>query len=136
VGKNILRLGGAALVVAAVLGLNSLEQGERTLIGLVVGVPSFALMLISRRQLGGSFSVNPEAKTLVTSGLYSRLQHPMYIFLDLFLASLIVVLGLPVLLWVWALLVLVQVIQSGREEKVLAAAFGAEYRAYSARTWL
>jgi protein-S-isoprenylcysteine O-methyltransferase Ste14 len=135
-GKIVLRLAGAALIAVAVVGLVSLEQGERTLVGLVVGIPSFALMILSRRQLGNSFAVKPQATTLVTSGLYSRIQHPMYLFLDLFLASFIVVFGSPVLLWPWAVLVVLQVIQSRKEEKVLSDAFGETYFTYSRSTWL
>ena len=94
------------------------------------------LMMISRRQLGNSFSVLPEAKALVSTGLYLKLQHPMYLFLDLFLAALIVALHWPVLLWAWGILVVIQTVQVRREEKVLAASFGAAYEAYRGGTWL
>jgi protein-S-isoprenylcysteine O-methyltransferase Ste14 len=107
----------------------------RLVIGIIIGLPSFLLMLISRRQLGDSFSIMPEAKTLVTTGLYYRIQHPMYFFLDLFLVSIIIVLGWSILLWAWIILVVVQILQSRREEKVLSAAFGAEYEAYQSQTW-
>jgi protein-S-isoprenylcysteine O-methyltransferase Ste14 len=69
----------------------------------------------------------PEARALVTTGLYSRIQHPMYVFLDLFLASVIVGLDWPIVLWGWAIVVVVQAMQGRREEKVLAAAFGDDY---------
>jgi protein-S-isoprenylcysteine O-methyltransferase Ste14 len=85
--------------------------------------------------LGASFSVAPEAKALVTTGLYARIQHPMYVFLDLLLLTVIVALGTSILLLPWAIIVVVQTLQSRREEKVLAAAFGADYDSYRSRTW-
>jgi protein-S-isoprenylcysteine O-methyltransferase Ste14 len=84
-------------------------------------------------QLGRSLSVMPEARRLVTAGLYSRIRHPLY------LAEAIATLG--VLLQFRSieavLLVLVQFgLQLWRmreEEKVLEAAFP-DYAAYRGRT--
>lgn len=89
--------------------------------------------VVSLLQLARSFSVMPEARRLVTSGLYSRIRHPLY------LAEAIATLG--VLLQFRSiealLLVLVQFgLQLWRmheEEKVLAAAFP-EYTGYRSRT--
>lgn len=101
-----------------------------------IGIPAFALMIVSRRQLGESFSVMPAAKALVVNGVYSRIQHPMYVFLDLFLASAIVALGYSILVWLWGVLIFVQILQSHREESVLRSAFGAEYDHYANQTWI
>jgi len=133
---TLFRLAGAAAVACLALAATSMGPGARIAIGIVVGLPSFILMVISRRQLGASFAVGPKAKALVTTGLYSRIQHPLYLFLDLFLLGVVVAIGLPALILVWAALVVMQAIQSRREEKVLAEGFGAEYEAYKARTWL
>jgi len=134
--KTVFRLAGAASVAALALAAISMNQNARLAVSILVGLPSFVLILISRRQLGKSFSVMPEARALVTTGPYSRIQHPMYVFLDLFLLALIIALDWPVLLLGWGILVVVQVLQAQREEKVLAAAFGADYVAYTNGTWL
>lgn len=133
--KTTIRLLGAAIIVALALAVTSIGETPRILLSMVIGLPSFVLMIISRNQLGKSFSVMPAARALVTTGLYSKILHPMYVFLDLFLVSLIVGLNWPILLWAWAVVVLVQTLQGRREEKVLAAAFGAEYEAYRSRCW-
>jgi protein-S-isoprenylcysteine O-methyltransferase Ste14 len=133
---TVVRLAGAALMLILVLGASSAGFLPRIAMSVVIGVPAFILMIVSRRQLGKSFAVMPTAKSLVTTGLYSRIQHPMYVFLDLFLASVIMALDMPVLLWIWGILVIVQFFQSRREEAVLQAAFGAEYEAYAKRTWM
>jgi protein-S-isoprenylcysteine O-methyltransferase Ste14 len=134
--KTVVRILGGATVAALAVAATSMSQGPRLALSIVVGLPSFVLLIISRRQLGTSFSVNPEARTLVTKGLYSKIQHPMYLFLDLFIVALIVALDWSILLPIWGILVVVQVLRARREEKVLASAFGVEYRTYEARTWL
>ena len=90
---------------------------------------------IARYQLGRSFSVTPQARQLVTNGLYARFRNPIYI------ASPILMVSLSLLLaqW-WPLLLLIvviplQIARARREAKVLRAAFGAEYDRYRARTW-
>jgi len=40
------------------------------------------LMALARIQLGKAFSVAPKATTLVTHGLYSKIPHPLFVFLD------------------------------------------------------
>jgi protein-S-isoprenylcysteine O-methyltransferase Ste14 len=134
--RTFIRFVGAAMVAALAFAATSLGQSIHVVLGIVVGLPSFVLMIVSRRQLGESFSIMPDAKALVTTGLYSKLQHPMYVFLDLFLVGVIIVLDLPILLWAWGILVVVQTLQSRKEEKVLAAAFGDKFEAYKANVWL
>ena len=99
--KTPLRLIGAAIAAALAFGAASMSQVPRLAIGIVVGLPSLVLIIIGRRQLGESFSVMPKAKSLVTTGLYSRIQHPLYVFLDLLLLAVIVAFQLPVILWAW-----------------------------------
>ena len=125
----------SALAAAVAFEATSLGTGTRFAAAGIIGLPSLVLMIISRRQLGTSFSARPEARALVTTGLYSRIQHPMYLFLDLFLLALIIGSGWPILLLGWGILVVVQIIQARREEDMLAGTFGAYYETYKARTW-
>jgi protein-S-isoprenylcysteine O-methyltransferase Ste14 len=96
----------------------------------------FAWIVIARFQLGRSFSVTPRARQLVTSGVYARIRHPIY------LASPFLLIGFSLVMatW-WPLLLLVvviplQIARARREEAILRATFGAEYDRYRARTWL
>lgn len=82
--KIAIRFVGSVIVAALALVATSMDQIFRIAISVIVGLPSFVLIIISRRQLGKSFSVMPEARVLVTTGLYSRIQHPTYVFLALF----------------------------------------------------
>jgi protein-S-isoprenylcysteine O-methyltransferase Ste14 len=133
--RTVLRAAGAVIVAALAFAATLAGEGARLALGVLIGLPSFALMIISRGQLGKSFAVLPEARELVTTGLYSKIQHPMYVFLDLFLVALIVVFDVPVLLLAWGILVAVQLLQVRREEKMLADAFGVSYESYRSRTW-
>ena len=134
--RTVVRIAGALATLVAAYAAASMGHMARVIVGAGVGLPSFILMVISRRQLGASFAITPEAKSLVTTGLYSHIQHPMYLFLDLLLVALIVSFGLRLLLPVWAVIVAIQMLQAGREEKVLAEAFTGEYKAYARRLWV
>ena len=92
-------------------------------------------LVVARRQLGRAFAFTPQAKGLVTQGLYSRIPHPMYVFLDIALLGGIIVLRQLWLLVLWATLVAAQVLQAGREAKILEHSFGDVYRNYRTRTW-
>ena len=93
------------------------------------------LWFIARWQLGEAFSVAPEARRLVTWGLYSKLRHPIYVFGTLaFLFVVLALQGWPALI-IWLVVILIQVGRARREETVLSEMFGAEYSAYRSRTW-
>ena len=125
----------AVILLAIAYYCSSLEFSTRLIIGIVIGVLALILLITSRVQLGKSFAVMPEAKALVTTGIYSKIRHPLYLFIDLVLISIIIILGIPLLLLVPAVLFTTQHFQSKREEKVLLEAFGKEYEEYKASTW-
>ena len=133
--RTVLLLVCAASIAAFAFVATSLAQTVRLVTGLVIGLPALTLMIVSRVQLGEAFSVKPECKALVTTGIYSKIQHPLYFFLDLFLIGVIILLGWPILLVAWGILVLLQMRQAGKEERVLASGFGGEYEAYRSRAW-
>ena len=102
---------------------------------LVLSLVCAVLWFIARWQLGAAFSVQPEARHLVTSGLYAKIRHPIYVFgTGAFLLVLLALQGWAGLA-IWAILIPVQVLRAGREERVLTRASGAEYEAYRDSTW-
>jgi protein-S-isoprenylcysteine O-methyltransferase Ste14 len=131
----VIRLVGAAVIALLALMINTLAGNIRFVVGILIAITSLVLLLVARRHLGSSFAVIPEAKGLVTKGLYSRIQHPLYFFLDLIILGLIIAFDIPILLLAWGVLVIIHVLQARREENVLAAAYGDEYEAYQKRTW-
>ncbi len=102
---------------------------------LVLSVVCAILWFIARGQLGAAFSVKPEARHLVTTGLYAKIRHPIYVFgTSAFLLVLLAMQGWPGLV-IWAIIIPIQVVRARREQRALAQAFGAEYQAYRASTW-
>lgn len=48
--------------------------------GLVLLFLGLVFLTVARFQLGNSFSLTPQARQLVTHGLYSRIRNPVYVF--------------------------------------------------------
>ena len=110
-------------------------MSAETIAGVMLAAISFALAVVARVQLGKSFAVTPKAKDLVTHGLYSRLQHPMYVFVDLTVCGIaLAVHGWYVLLLLVVLLPL-QMRNALRESTLLKEKFGEHYEVYRRATW-
>jgi len=105
------------------------------IIGTAIAAPAMLLLLLARIQLGRAFSVRAKASNLVTSGLYSRIRNPIYVFSALFLLGIIIWSGRPLYLLIFAGLVPMQIVRSRKESAVLEAKFGEEYREYKQKTW-
>jgi len=103
--------------------------------GLALTIIGIVPLTIARFNLGDSFSIAPEARKLVTHGIYSRIRHPVYVFATLIVAGVAFYFRIPMLLLVLAPLIPVQIARARREEQVLEAKFGEEYRAYRRKTW-
>jgi protein-S-isoprenylcysteine O-methyltransferase Ste14 len=103
--------------------------------GGVMAAAGVVLLIVARLQLGAAFSVRAKAKTLVTTGIYSRIRNPIYVFSAMFLVGIVIVSERWLLLLPIALLVPMQIARARKEERVLAAAFGEEYARYKAGTW-
>lgn len=124
-----------AFAVFLVMNIHSVAWTPVRVAGAVVAGIGLVLLLTARIQLGRSFSVSAQARKLVTTGLYSRIRNPIYVFSAMFLCGLVVAMGRPILLIVLLALVPVQVKRARKEEQVLTDAFGEEYVRYKARTW-
>jgi protein-S-isoprenylcysteine O-methyltransferase Ste14 len=103
--------------------------------GFALGVVFLTLVFLARLQLGDSFSISPQARKLVTTGLYSKIRHPVYVF------GTLAILGIALYLHLWALLAVasfvipMQVVRARAEERVLLEKFGEEYLRYKSGTW-
>ncbi len=104
-------------------------------IGTALVVAGMSGIAVARYQLGRSFSIKPEAHALITSGVYSKIRNPIYVFGAVMIAGLVLVLQRPVL-WIFVGIVIVgQTLRARREARVLEAAFGDAYREYRRKTW-
>jgi len=106
-------------------------------LGVGLGAAGLALLVWVHRTLGRHWSTNLQLRkehTLVTSGPYCWVRHPMYTALFSFFAGLVLVSAS----WLVALLVVVATFvlyaRVGKEETMMIEQFGDEYRNYMQRT--
>ena len=128
----------ALVVVAALIFLKlswELPWTVPRIAGPAIAIPSLLLFVLARIQLGRAFSVRAKASTLVTSGIYSRIRNPIYIFGSLMIAGIILWMNRPWLLLFLAVLVPLQAYRIRKEERVLEERFGTAYLEYKQRTW-
>lgn len=103
--------------------------------GLVLMILGLALLALARFQLGDSFSLSPQARKLVTHGIYSRIRNPIYVFGMFIFAGLFIFLDQPYLFLFFLLIIPLQFFRARAESRVLEERFGEEYRQYKAMTW-
>lgn len=121
-GVTLWRHAPAAWTAVQVLGLGLLVLG-------------FVFWTVARFQLGNAFTVAAQATQLVTQGLYSKIRDPIYIFGSMTIAGLVLALGRPIWLLIFAAVVPLQLWRAHKEAQVLEEKFGEEYRSYRAGTW-
>ena len=107
----------------------------RRYVGTALAVLGVGFIAAARYQLGRSFSVKAEAHKLVTTGLYSKIRNPIYVFGMVMLTGMILILGKPEGWLVLVAGIVGQSIRARREARVLEAAFGDAYRKYRSKTW-
>jgi len=125
-------------VVVIVISVVSFRPGEWSnarWVGLCIAIPAAVLLFVARWQLGTSFSVTPQARALVTHGVYSKIRNPIYVFSGLTLLGVLIALNSPYAFLLLAVVIPVQVIRAHQETNVLEARFGDEYRQYRKGTW-
>ncbi|PYX53652.1 MAG: hypothetical protein DMG73_20350 [Acidobacteria bacterium] len=125
----------ATLGLLAILCLWPGPWNVARLTGSMLTIAGLTLVFTARVQLGKSFSVTPQARKLVTHGLYSKVRNPIYVFGIVVISGVILILHKPRLWILLAIIIPMQIVRARKEAKVLEAKFGNEYREYQRRTW-
>lgn len=107
-------------------------------LGVLVLIGALVMFRVTHKQLGRNWSVTLETRTshkLVTDGLYGYVRHPMYS--SFLLSAIAQALLLPN--WIGGLSGLAGIAvlffyRVEKEEKMMTATFGDEYRSYTGRT--
>jgi hypothetical protein len=128
----------AAKIKKAILHEETLVPRPKKLaprLGAAFAVLSFALVVVARIQLGSSFALIPKAGELVTHGLYARLRHPMYVFVDLTICGIALAVHRWYVLLPLLILLPLQAKNARAECSLLQQKFGERYDTYRANTW-
>lgn len=126
---------GVILVVLLITALRPGAWDATRIAGFLIALFATAILFLARYQIGGSFTVTPQARALVTHGVYSRFRNPIYVFSALLLAGVFISFH-----FFWGLLILlalipIQTVRARKESQVLEEKFGDEYREYRKHTW-
>jgi protein-S-isoprenylcysteine O-methyltransferase Ste14 len=114
-------------VILTVLATYAISRGDYRLrfwIGMTLAAVGISLWALARIQLGSSFSVSPQARRLVTTGLYSKFRNPIYFFGGIGYLGLLTALGNWIVLALFLAFCSFQIPRIRKEEKVLEATFG------------
>ncbi len=123
------------LIAVSAVALRPGAWNAARLVGFSIAVPAAVLLFTARWQLGRSFSVTPQARELVTWGIYSKIRNPIYVFSAILLLGVLIALQYRYALLLLLVLVPIQITRAHQEAKVLEARFGDEYRNYRKGTW-
>jgi len=123
------------LILLFAMHVSEFPWTARRIAGVAIVIPACLLFILARIQLGQAFSVQAKATTLVTTGIYSRIRNPIYVFGALILLGIIVWAGQLWWLLIFAVLIPLQVYRTRKEERVLTEKFGAAYLEYKRKTW-
>lgn len=102
--------------------------------GLILSLSFVALWIFARINLGVAFTVRPEATKLVTTGLYSKIKHPIYLFSTLSFLSLLLIYHPKFLYFVGILIIAIQIYRGTIGNKKLKEVFSVEYNKYEQKT--
>jgi protein-S-isoprenylcysteine O-methyltransferase Ste14 len=109
----------------------------QTAIGIVLGLAGLALGVLSFKALGRNFRVYMAPRrsgTLVTTGIYRYVRHPMYTGVIVGFLGYLILFGSLFLVPVWVVMTLLYVIKTAREERALADKY-LDYEEYRQKTW-
>ncbi len=109
----------------------------QTILGLILALGGLGLGILSFRALGRNFRVYMAPRrsgTLVTTGIYRLVRHPMYTGVIIGFLGYIILFGSLFLIPAWFVMALLYIIKTAREERALAEKYP-DYEAYHQRTW-
>ena len=104
---------------------------------LLIGLTGLALWIAGMACLGQALRVLPGADSIVAQGVYRFIRHPIYVGIVFTHFGLFFACGSTFgMIYLFALIVPMNVIRAQLEEKAMFAKFGNQYRSYRDSTWL
>jgi protein-S-isoprenylcysteine O-methyltransferase Ste14 len=138
--RSIVLVAFLLLYVMNVLWLDSLSvpfPAWLRWVGIVLGLSSLVIYVWTRLTIGEEWSSNLQLRDrhlLVTSGPYSRVRHPIYLALILFMASITLIAANWLLIVFLIVSTIDLILRIPKEEQMMIEEFGDEYKEYMQRT--
>lgn len=105
-------------------------------VALAVGFLGWLLWVAATFKLGSALAVLPGASHLVAAGVYKYIRHPIYVGIFFTLLGLLAACGSTFgVIYVFVVVLPLNVVRARLEERALLRQFGEGYRAYLDRTW-
>jgi protein-S-isoprenylcysteine O-methyltransferase Ste14/rhodanese-related sulfurtransferase len=107
------------------------------IIGAVIGLGGLALGLLSFKALGRNFRVFGAPRrsgTLITSGIYTYIRHPMYIGTIMAVGGYVLAFGSLIAMPLWLGVTIFYLVKTVKEERLLTDKYP-EYEEYCKHTW-
>ncbi len=111
-------------------------QSETLFLSLFILISGLALWYSGLFYLGKNFHGFSEPKTLITSGIYSKISHPIYLGAILSFIGLSIFSKHTFIILVTLILIPLQLIRASVEQKKLEQKYGEKYIKYKKGTWL
>ena len=114
-------------------GISPLYPFYMSIIGFAVGIIGAAFSIWAISHLKRSFGLRAAVRTLVTSGPYGRIRHPLYVGEIVHIFGIALLSATPVGLYLFAGAVVLQIVRAKIEERKFLCTLP-EYRHYKANT--
>ncbi|MDC1205496.1 hypothetical protein N8083_01460 [Candidatus Pacebacteria bacterium] len=122
-------------VVFLFLYLGKYGMGFNEILGTLTTLIGYLFWFLSRYYLGKAYALLPEARYVVSDGIYSKIRHPLYISQMITLGGIIIFIENPKLWWLFLFVLLCQLYRKSQEEKLLIKKFVIKYTDYMKSTW-
>ena len=124
----------AAFLIVFVYSLIHRTTNVYQIIGTIIALLGLWFRLVARIHLGNAFALDPQAKKLVTNGIYAKIRNPIYVFSLIAFSGVIVSVNKPLWFIVVIAFFALQALRVQKEKKILFATFGEEYKEYRKKT--
>lgn len=119
--------------IAALRGISPLFGFYLTMLGLVLGLVGAGFSIWAISHLRASFGLRPAVRTLVTSGPYRRIRHPLYVGEIIHVLGIAILAATPAGLWLFVIAVAMQAVRAKIEERKFLRTLP-EYAGFKRRT--
>jgi protein-S-isoprenylcysteine O-methyltransferase Ste14 len=123
-------------ILSIFLFIHFWEKSTLNYLGLLLWIIGFAIWLSGLLAIGKYFHGFSEPKGLVTSGIYSKISHPIYLGGILLFIGVSVYIQHPLAIIITLINIVFQAHRIRIEQKKLKQKYGEKYLKYKAKTWI